>query len=1241
MTLNDKLWDFLDAIKLGAFFDDHGIPPIVFPIVVIALVGAVAFFLLSSSGPVEPTVECGDGICSASESSDTCLMDCPRDKPPEPEEKDIRVFLSGGLDCTSRTVILKSADGKTLDTQGGVTRVAITFNSVTERRVFVEVSSPDSSRSPVSSSIIDTTAHDTISVKLDDDYCPERIQTGGIAVSLIDSTNGDSVSGSVTLYDSGGTKRDKKYINGQDTFSNLESGKYYYFGVTATGYTDYGGADDMVFVSPGETARKSIGLDQIPTNPGGQEPTGKLEVCVRSEEGPIESSGEVGIYDVEGNLVKTGSCSDCPLFRGMATGAGCMIFDLPAGRQFYAQMRRAPSSCSDSEATELILIEEGEKEIVRIELECNLVGKIRAIVYGNDSEVLTDECTVELYYENGTKIKTLDLGPDGNYTEEATIPLGTEVYIHAKNVPTGYLETRSRDTELEDGNETMTVEIELDVPPPPPPPLSMVGPRVSKQTVYIDENFTASLSAVKLRGQTVTPADGVSVVCEASWGDTVTAEYNTSWSYPWRCNMTAPHEVGEKTLIIKAQKTGALTASSSPFDIHVINESQGSLIITADELAFTTQTSPVTLFFRLDQRDDPTASLTPVEQIYESSLEVYFIDAGAQRRFVLNSSITRVSDGYFKSIFAIPFRGDYFYDLNVAAIVDSSVYRGNSQGYFIAQSGTAGSLSCDIQPQVASPGELINISASFMLGGEPLADQRLQATVFSSGEPASYPLNWDASTGTYWMQIPAPDSECAARINCTVRDDDSIFDDTNSLYVVDHTGADVAAEDCPISLEQCGCPLGGGDYLQEARACYKIYMQLQSDQYYDHALSCARCALPSCGTAADPIAYGDCLIPMKFSIGGDNGTNQNTIGPFYKIIDSQSETESEVTITYPRSTLGLGGGVEYIFSNIEIPGSSATDTDSILDVNLLVRLDTASGQITAWPQCRLNCGEPGDLDNDGDPFTDYDAAIFNALLDSLEIAGSPPYADWPPECADLDGDGRLTDNDRKCMLDFGSCSSTCQELFEDRGFYSDREICHDGVDNNCDGQTDSDTFDESAGSYYRNTEYYLYDLCDCIEETPCDMLWSISGVAAEIASEAQVARCVSLSYYPDTGFAWFGSNDWQCTSARETEVLECADKDYVCREIGSGYTWTLLGGALSSTYPQNPLAFAASSMTHMECDHESRSCRPVAGSGEDECTGDYWGTCAHGVCDDSLTRPMCDIILGPGRSMCRTDGNCI
>ncbi len=1135
-TLDDRCWDLLEVLHLGAFFDKHHIPPLMFPISLIVFV--LLAFALSSSPSPQPI--CGNDVCEPEENATSCPADCV---PSEHQElKTIKVRVTGGLRCERISVVIKGRDNSVLDSKTNQKNRVVIFQSISTGQIKAVVSSPESTKAPVSSNFIDTSREDTISISLPDDYCDEKTKKGSIRVLVRDKSTGESMAAHVTLFDSGGTKRGSRDISGEDVFSKLDANTYYYLTATASGYYDYYGGDERILVEPEKEKTRTIYMEPVPSLPENQ--TGKIEVCVRNEEGPIEDAGQIGLYDMEDNLFKVGSLSDCPLFRGMASGAGCYIFTVPAGKEVYVGMAVTPGGCATPGKSGPYTIEADRTEHAYINLTCNLTGTMRVVVYGNNSQVLTSNCTIELYGDDGGKIKTLNTSADGLYTEWVSLREG-EYTVYAKNVPHGYLETQSN-VEIERGD-NKTVAIQLNIKPPPLPNLTIYGARVSQQVLQKGENFTLTADSVRLRGEVLTDAN-VSVICESEWGETKRAVYKGFWE----CNLTAPDSLGEMAVSIRAEKEGA-NSDFRAFTVYVINESEQALHISWDAYNSLTMGPSVVLYFNITR----AGGEVEVPRLDEADLSIYHLSDGV-KRFIGNFTLSRVRDGYFRSSFSVPFSGDYLYELRAGVVINATLYWGLDQYGFFVQNGAPGAVSCQVDPEIAGPGDLVHVYSLFTFLGSPLPEQDMAVFVIGN-RTSSYPLIWNSTTEMYEAEIPADSDECAHTINCSSLDDPDLYS-TTTLYVVNPNPPSVDPSSCPSNSYLCL-------NLSDARNCYKRFVITPTKQYYDEALSCARRCTDSgsCVCGESQRILSECHQPVSFAVSCMDGGLPASTGKMYFWLGGTASGE-EQSISYPPPGDNL---TSCSLVDVAVPGlREQGPTTRVVGDTVILTIDN-SGHITATAICRVQCGVKGDLDNDGTPFTDKDLRIMNSLIDAISLLGPLPYDQSIMQCADINNDSVLTEHDYLCMdaiVSGGEVSELCKSCREQLGSaYSDIEVCNDGLDNNCDGQVDEDTY--GSDGLYGSLPTPM-DLCSCYSDTPCEMLWDITGLSP-VSSESDVLRCAEISYIGPS-YRWNSLTERACTKSRADATLKCNGQTYTCTNRSGEWRWENWYN-WDETYPPNEL----------------------------------------------------------------------
>jgi len=249
--------------------------------------------------------------------------------------------------------------------------------------------------------------------------------------------------------------------------------------------------------------------------------------------------------------------------------------------------------------------------------------------------------------------------------------------------------------------------------------------------------------------------------------------------------------------------------------------------------------------------------------------------------------------------------------------------------------------------------------------------------------------------------------------------------------------------------------------------------------------------------------------------------------------------------------LDLGRPLVYI--EVTSPSGMIWRSDTIdLAVDLMRAEEmnaTTPGQPTSDRLVNLSCGDAGgDLTGDG-VLDNNDLPYLVAMLDKQEEFGFAEDVQLASPCADLNGDGRLTTEDYECMVgildntynSFDECPD-CEPLSQ--------EICNDGIDNDCDGQTDRDNYDEAA------QRYYPYDVCSCNVFTPCETVYDSDGLFGLGAGQARY--CAAISELGGEHI-WRSADDLKCDSGRSCDTLTCGGKTYVCGCLCPGgnctYSW--------------------------------------------------------------------------------------
>jgi|GEM_PF-3997190 len=322
---------------------------------------------------------------------------------------------------------------------------------------------------------------------------------------------------------------------------------------------------------------------------------------------------------------------------------------------------------------------------------------------------------------------------------------------------------------------------------------------------------------------------------------------------------------------------------------------------------------------------------------------------------------------------------------------------------------------------------------------------------------------------------------------------------------------------------------------------------------------------------------GNTLISLRMDIGEVFDETPLNV----KVYDLNGRLLSEVNVSDPNNVvLDLGRPLVYI--EVTSPTGEKWTSETIdLSVNVIRAEEaglttgqngtsvneTPEGPIS-WGQVgepirRISCSAIGDLN--GDYVMDgTDLAYLAAAMSEVQARGIPDDIVRAITCADVNRDGAITNEDYECLAsvleaeraDFTECPDCVPD--------SSIEICNDGLDNNCDGQTDKDDYDEATDSAHLN-------LCDCMLSTPCEMFADADSVPGA-SGESGVKRCSIVSTSGDLPM-WHTLPDWQCDSGKACDTLTCGGETYTCGcscdTSVCRYIWEKDNG---KTYPLAPLS---------------------------------------------------------------------
>jgi len=455
-SIEDSCWSLLETIGLADFFDDHGIPAVVFPLLIILLLIGLLYLVLAVSNSNGGAGTCGDGICQAGED---CQSDCHgadgsgkgAASQKTLERSRLEVGLRGaGCDFT---ITIKDLDDNILSQRRG-SKDRIVFNGIRKNKIKVEVTTKNGKTQKFGTMNIPRSRK--ISLTLGRDLCKNSQYSAPVyatlEVSVKDSSTQRPVTAIVSLMDIE-TGQAIERQEGSSLLFNPRASKRYFLVARANGFFTYEGSKDAFYIRPGERLSKTLSLR--PVAGASENPKGKVIVCVTNEDGPL-NEGLVSLFTSDGEQIYEGDLRDCYI-----KGSGCYSFDnIDAGLNVYATGTSFPGLCVEGEKSEVVTVRDGKTSSINLKVRCTSVAEMNVIVRNSSGAVLT-EMTDVVILQDGKIIKgPLSVYNDG-YTERTIVPAGERITVRA--VPSQELVeyvTTEKKVKIDPGNLT-TVEIKL------------------------------------------------------------------------------------------------------------------------------------------------------------------------------------------------------------------------------------------------------------------------------------------------------------------------------------------------------------------------------------------------------------------------------------------------------------------------------------------------------------------------------------------------------------------------------------------------------------------------------------------------------------------------------------------------------------------------------------------------------------------------------------------------------------
>ncbi len=997
------------------------------------------------------------------------------------------------------------------------------------------------------------------------------------------------------------TRVSDQMINGQYDFT-LSAPKQYTIYAQKDGYAGYDGTGDEVTLAAGQSYAKTITLAQT------AEQAGDLEVCVKNGTRPMED-GLIAVHEVSGNFMVTGELSEADPATE-PTFSGCYVFtNIPAGKIVSASMPTPPAGCVPAAAEPgTVTIASARRQIINIDIVCQPsdIGYLKVKVIGKDGMTMTANGTITLWTEDAALIpgtgmaNSLAMGSTG-YTEEVPVPAGESIYAWVRGLPLGYLDYKSPPITVTKGQHR-SVELYLNYSEQPgisePSEEFTFSGVAGPSIVQVNSTFSAAVSEILFND---TELGSSEVQVSAAIGGRVC---NVTYDTMWRIGCVAPEETGEYDLVITALYNGISGDYLLPIEVREYGYDNGLLTITP--VLRTHGDPPFDLYYEILFNDTPVTQITDQEMALEFSdspnalpgnvsaltkYEDYWTltaDVPYKGDYQMEMFIEVLVNGvYYNTTYTVGYSADSHSDKLEADIVISKKILTPSERFtveIILSFGNKVAYGLEILeiylnrvyytvpweaeerlyslPVTAPAQEVCNMDVKFLINDEEIADKETLHVIDTLGaKSASCPLD-RAST-------------------CDSREDTRACVYNSKAGVApypDELMTTCIASGCPFTVSvQCNgtnkgdlepdCQLDDVDTdkaeqwltsieSQTERNALASCMDMDNDEDVDDDdLTCLQYIVSTkwYGDTAGPNPDGTCAagsmnggfcfdIDTETDIPGDlmmdGNIKEDDVETMQKIIDAVEAGVTPSDDILMVADFNQDGTV----NNFDLACQQAFMT---VDFETGAVLESSSESLAIATDCMnifdLDCkGSKGDLNGDG-RITEVDFIIVQLMVNGrLEVLSEVQ------ECADVNSDGIVDDNDVECMEFYFSgdqehwmaCLDCEANLPE--GAYSEMEICNDGWDNNCDKLTDRE---DSA--------------CDCGPETPCDMKYDVDAGTSPGVEDENYKVCREVDWDMD-GWKWFSPSEVECNTDNQCGAMMCESEEWVYKcssEDGTKGKW--------------------------------------------------------------------------------------